>query len=343
MHVHYTDNVTLVTPKRSLLHRSFRIFGVLLVITIPLALLAAGYGYAQLQPPDSFPSGERITIEEGSTVPEIVALFKENNLIRSRDIFYLALVLATDPTTIKASTYRFPEPLNAIELAQRLAEGEFGIDLERFVHYEGERVEQIAERAEIVLEDFDAERFIQLALPGEGRLFPDTYLIPENFSADELYELMIENFEARVGPLRPAIEASNFTEEEVLILASILEREANSRESKRIVSGILQNRLDIDMALQADATIEYALEGPLNELAPGELARNLQELESPYNTYKNTGLPPTPIGNPGLTAIEAVLEPDASSYLFYITGRDGNFYYANNFTEHQANVNAYLR
>lgn len=97
------------------------------------------------------------------------------------------------------------------------------------------------------------------------------------------------------------------------------------------------------MPLQADATIEYVLETPLNELAPGELAENLRALDSPYNTYLYRGLPPTPIGNPGLTAITAVLEPTPSEYFFYITGSDGNFYYAETLDAHNQNVTRYLR
>ena len=92
------------------------------------------------------------------------------------------------------------------------------------------------------------------------------------------------------------------------------------------------------MALQTDASIEYVLDKPLNELVPSDL-----EIDSPYNTYQNPGLPPTPIGNPGLEAIKAVLYPTPSKYLFYITGNDGNFYYAKNFDQHRLNIARYLR
>jgi UPF0755 protein len=121
-------------------------------------------------------------------------------------------------------------------------------------------------------------------------------------------------------------------------LASIIEREANSPESMKMVSGILQNRLTIDMPLQADASIEYILDKPLNALLPEDL-----KIDSPYNTYLNRGLPPTPIGNPGLTAIEAVLEPTLSKYLFYITDETGEFHYAEDFDQHRANIQRYLR
>ena len=110
-----------------------------------------------------------------------------------------------------------------------------------------------------------------------------------------------------------------------------------------MVAGILLSRIVLGMPLQVDAAMEYALATPLQELLPGELALQIRELDSPYNTYKYKGLPPTPIGNPGLTAIEAVLNPKNSDYLFYITGIDGEFYYAETLEEHNQNIARYLR
>jgi len=144
-------------------------------------------------------------------------------------------------------------------------------------------------------------------------------------------------------PLREQIELSPLSEYEALILASIIEREANDEESMKMVSGILQNRLKIGMALQADASIEYTIGTPLNELPPGQLASELRETESPYNTYLNTGLTPTPIGNPGLMAIKAALNPTPSDNFFYITGNDGEFYYAETLKGHNQNIARYLR
>ena len=156
--------------------------------------------------------------------------------------------------------------------------------------------------------------------------------------------MLAQTFVQKVRPLEQASPTSTLvTPREQLILASIVEREANSEESMKMVAGILLNRLELGMPLQADAAIEYAIDTPLNELKPGELASLLQTLESPYNTYKNRGLPPTPIGNPGLQAIDAVLNPTDSEYLFYITGLDGEFYYAETLNEHNLNVDRYLR
>jgi UPF0755 protein len=106
----------------------------------------------------------------------------------------------------------------------------------------------------------------------------------------------------------------------------------------KMVSGILQNRLSIGMALQTDASIEYVLDKPLSELSAEDL-----DLDTPYNTYMYPGLVPTPIGNPGLLAIDAVLNPTPSDFFYYITGNDGNFYYAETFEEHKQNIYKYLQ
>ena len=97
------------------------------------------------------------------------------------------------------------------------------------------------------------------------------------------------------------------------------------------------------MALQADASIEYVIETPLGELPPGQLAESLREIDSPYNTYLYPGLPPTPIGHPGMDAIMAVLEPADTEYFYYITGNDGEFYYAETYNQHLTNIERHLR
>jgi UPF0755 protein len=148
---------------------------------------------------------------------------------------------------------------------------------------------------------------------------------------------MLESFEKHAQTVLNN-NNSGLSAEEVIILASIIEREANTFESMKMISGILQGRMAIGMPLQADASIEYVLDKPLKELTPEDL-----KVDSPYNTYTNKGLPPTPIGNPGTEAIKAVLEPTVSDYVYYITDNEGNFHYAKDFDEHRANVAKYLR
>jgi UPF0755 protein len=263
--------------------------------------------------------------------------------VRSEQLLYYVLVFLHDPADLKASTYVFDEPIDTVSVAKRLTEGDFDTDLVRFTHIEGETVAALAERASAILPEFDKTVFVAQASQHEGKLYPETYFLPVTFTAQELMDLMLETYAETTQPFEEQILASPLTENQVLILASILEREANSPESMGVVSGILQNRLKVGMLLQADATIEYVLDTPLGELPAGQLANELRELDSPYNTYLYHGLPPTPIGNPGLDAITAVLNPTDTPYFYYVTGDDGVFYYAETYDQHLQNIDRYLR
>jgi UPF0755 protein len=290
------------------------------------------------QPPQNFPVGSPIEITPGSGVKEIATQMVTAGVVKSEILLYLAIILYHDPTTIKASTYVFEKPETVYEIARLLTVGDFDSDLIEFTHREGESNEDVANRAAATLTDFDAATFLKIAEGSEGKMFPETYWIPADFSEAALYDKMRATYEETVGPLRPKITESGLSESDVITLASIIEREANSPESMRLVAGILRNRLDEGMYLQVDASIEYALHKPLSELTPEDLTS-----DSPYNTYTNPGLPPTPIGNPGLVSIMAVLAPEASPYFFYITDESGTFHYAKTFDEHKINIARYLR
>lgn len=296
------------------------------------------YGFVQNKPPASFNTPTNVVIEPGTNIKSIASQLEQEGIIKSATLLYLAVVFFFEPTDVKASTYVFDEPLTTYQIAHRLTQGDFDSDLVRFTHIEGERVTSIANRAATVLKNFDSDKFIALAEGSEGKLYPETYFIPEDFSASALYHLMKETFAKKLEPLTSEVEAHTLTLDEILTLASIIEREANSPESMGLVSGILQNRLSINMPLQADASIEYILDKPLQELVPEDL-----DIDSPYNTYIYQGLPPTPIGNPGLTSIEAVLRPTESNYFFYITDTEGVFHYAVTYDGHLDNIERYLR
>ncbi len=289
-------------------------------------------------PPANFDAPTVVTIKEGETAKAITEKLAEQGVVRSQTLLYFMTVLFFDPTDIKASTYVLSEPLSTYEVAERLTRGDFAADLIRFTHIEGEPVKKVADRAAEQLGDFDGEEFMRLASTSEGYLFPDTYFIPATYSEEELFVLMRNHFDDSIAPLESLIAENQYSLEEIIVLASILEREANSIHSLRLVSGILQNRLADGMPLQADASIEYVLDKPLSELTPDDL-----KIESPYNTYLNRGLPPTPIGNPGQDAIEAVLFPTKSDYYFYLTDEQGEFHYARTYDEHLANIERYLR
>jgi UPF0755 protein len=323
-------------PKsKRLLLKLFLVFLVFLVILAFLSFV----GIQNLnKPPETFPINQIVTIEEGTSVKEITALLEEAGVVKSKDLLYYSLILFHEPTSLKASNYRFDQPITTVEVATRLTEGDFDTDLISFTHFEGERASSVARRAALKLSDFNPERFVTNAELNEGKLFPETYFIPLSFTDTDLLKLMLDTFSEKISPYLGEISNHPLSLDEVIVLASIIEREANTKESMKLVSSVLQNRLEIEMALQADASIEYVLNKPLSELTPDDL-----ETDSPYNTYLYRGLPPTPIGNPGIDSIEAVLRPTPTDYFYYLTDSSGTFHFAETYNQHLRNIEIYLR
>src|SRR3989344_3511573 len=280
-----------------------------LVLFIGVLASIGLYLFSYLQtPPSGFVGGATFIVEPGSQTRQIVENLKDSGFVRSELVTLVALRLNFQGESLKAGTYTFNEPLTVPALLKYLIAGEPKSDLLRLTFIEGESAVSYGRRAAAVIPDFDAAAFVDQALLHEGKLFPETYLVPKDFTPEQLLTVLLETFDA------------------------------NSEESMRLVSGILQNRLEIGMALQVDASMEYVLDKPLSELTPEDL-----ELDTPYNTYLYPGLPPTAIGNPGLLAIDAVLNPTPSPYFFYVTGTDGNFYYSVDFEGHRNNIERYLR
>lgn len=333
-----TAEETMPLGQKNLFRKILKLFGFLTAFAVFFTVLLGWYFSYLNNAPDSFPINQSIEIVPGTEIKTIVETLENENVVRSSSFLYYLLALLHDPTDVKASVYIFSEPLTTTEVAERLTEGDFNTNLIRFTHFEGERVTLIAERASKLLPNFDAERFVKEAEPLEGKLFPETYFIPKEYTDEELLQIMRETFEEKTFALQADIEASELSLDEIIILASIIEREANNPESMRLVSSVLQNRLEIGMALQADASIEYVLKKPLSELTPEDL-----DVDSPYNTYLYPGLPPTPIGNPGLDAIKAVLHPAETDYFYYITDEEGIFHYSKNYSGHLRNIETYLR
>lgn len=322
-------------PERMSARRGLSIVALVLITTGILLLV---FLRLQLNPPETFTSTATFEVTKGMSVRDIADAAKSSGVVRSSTILYAILTYSYDPTKIYAGTYVFDEPTSVFGVAQKLADQDTQEDLVRITFPEGIRLTQMAQIAATALPDFNPDEYLINTNELEGRLFPETYFVPETFTALDLIDLQRTTYEENMAPLRADIEKSEFTEQEVLILASIIEREASDEESMKMVSGVLQNRLSINMALQADASIEYTLGKPLGELLPEDL-----KIDSPYNTYLNPGLVPTPIGNPGIMAIKAVLYPTPSNYLFYITAPDGTFYYAETFAGHNQNIARYLR
>lgn len=306
-------------------------------VLVIMALLFAFFWLATT-PPKDFPTNTPINIQRGLSAGAIADLLEEKNVVRSSGLLYLILLSGHDADSIQAGTYLFESPESVFTVANRLTEN-VAANLITLTLPEGFTVREFAAiTASSSLVSFESEEFMAAADDKEGFLFPDTYFVPIDFTAGELFNLQLETYEQKIAPFKEALANHPLGEYGVITLASILEREANDEESMRMVAGILLKRLEENMRLQTDASIEYVLERPLNQLEAEDL-----ELDSPYNTYRYHGLPPTPIGNPGLQAIKAVLEPLESDYYYYLTDAEGTFHYAETYDEHLDNIQRYLR
>ena len=282
-------------------------------------------------PPAAYPSGSLITIPSGTTIAGAGGLLKEAGALRSPLMFELAV--RAGKGSIAAGTYALPERESALSLAYRLSHGKTGLAQARVTIPEGTTVAQAADILKVALRDFDTKGFIALAKQDEGYLFPDTYFFLPGTPPETAVQTMRDNFDRHIAPLETQIRAFGRSEADAVIMASLLEKEARQSETRRIVAGILWKRLAIGMPLQTDAVFGYITGTPTHSPSAAELA-----VDSPYNTYTYKGLPPGPIGNPGAEAIQDAVTPIKTPYLYYVTDKEGNIYYAKTYAEHLANI-----
>jgi len=224
-------------------------------------------------------------------------------------------------------------------ILEKLAHGTLDIWL---TIIEGWRNEEIATLLEKEF-NFSSQDFLNVSQ--SGYMFPDTYAFPKEASAAAVAKIMLSNFQQKFDEnLREAIKKEDLVEEEAIVLASIVEREARYDVDRPMVAGILLNRLRQGMPLQADATVQYALgyQSDSRTWWKKGLARDDLKIDSPYNTYLNIGLPPSPICNPGLATIKAVAYPEKTDYLYYLSDKEGRMHYAKTLDEHNENIRKYL-
>ena len=287
--------------------------------------------------PLDFPVHSIVRVPKGVILGDIAGRLEEKDIIRAPRLFIAAVEFFGDEKKVKSGHYLLNNPENAISLAFRFARGKFGVPAVSVRIPEGFSSHEIIKLFDGRFFNLDRKEFVRLAAENEGYLFPDTYFFYPTMAADEIVEIMRENFNEKTKSLTADILRSEHSQKETIIMASIIEREALKEKDKFLVSGVLWNRIKIGMPLQVDAPFAYISDKSTYELTRADLAGN-----SPYNTYKNRGLPPTPIGNPGLVAIRAAIEPTESSYLYYLSDRSGNVYYAKTFEEHKLNRIKYL-
>ena len=308
----------------------------LVILFIIFLVIAAGFWSSQLGSIGISTESKDIVVAKGQSLSQIADQLQKEKLIKSSLVFQLYVKQQGLAKKLQAGLFKISPSMDAAEIVKVLTSGPEGVWV-RFL--EGWREEEMAEEINKQL-NIDKKEFINLAQ--EGYMFPDSYLFPREATVEYVVDTLKKTFETKfTGELRAKIKAQGLTEDEGVILASIVEREGRSQEVRRMVASILLKRLKIEMGLNADATIQYALGYQTQEKSwwKRHLTSDDLKIDSKYNTYIHAGLPPTPIANPSLSSLQAVAEVDPSTpYLYYYHDSKGNSHYGKTLEEHNQNV-----
>ncbi len=324
------------------------------LIAVVIIILAVYFLGAIFSPPARGEKTIYFKIEPGEGVNKISANLQNYGLIKNGLIFKAYVFLIGSKSKLLAGEHELNTNMNIIDIVKSLATNEDKAKEKKITIIEGWGAKEIADYLEkqqlVKNEEFlkaikiDKWRGDYDFLSGvkaktvEGFLFPDTYRVFADASVDDIIKKMLDNFDKKLtDKMREDIIVQKRNIFEVITLASIVEREGLSENDKKMMADIFWRRINLSMGLQSDATINY-ITGK-NKTRP-----SLDDIktDSPYNTYKYRGLPPGPISNPGLVAIEAAIYPAKNDYLFFLTDKDGRAIFAETYEKHQENIRKYL-
>lgn len=279
---------------------------------------------------------QNFTINKGEGVRQVANNLKAEGLIKDPVIFFLLLKQLGLDGKVQAGEFLLSPSMNASEVAAAL---QIATNDVRVTIPEGKRAQEVADILQEKFPQYDPS-WRQMLVEQEGYLFPDTYSFPKEATIDLIITTMTDNFEKKYASI-PAGRNSNLSKSDIVILASMVEREAKKDEDRPIVASVMLNRIKSDMPLDIDATVQYAI-GTSAKWWPKlmDSPKNIAP-RSPYNTYTNPGLPPGPISNPGVAVLEAVINAPDTDYKFYITDQNGINRYGKTLQEHNANIERY--
>ncbi len=318
-----------IPPRVSVLRKT-----ALVLLVLCGALLALVF-----TPPRNFPAGEIISIPIGATSRDVGHILAQHHVVRSESAFMLSAELLDGSSGLQAGDYAFSRPFFVTEIARRMIRGIYGTAQVKLTFPEGVSAADMALIVQKQIPDFDVKSFLVKATPLEGHLFPNTYFVSRLITPDELIDRMEREFDRQYALVMSSDTSRNVrTQSDNIIMASLLEKEANNRDEARIISGILWKRISRGMPLQVDATFLYRLGKQSKELTLSDLRS-----QDPYNTYTHKGLPPGPIGNPGADMMYAAIHSESSPYWYYLHDANGNVYYAKTLEEHLKNRRLYIK
>ena len=278
-------------------------------------------------------------MKEGDTAKDLIKQIKKIDPYFNEEIAKLYLILTNSDRKIKPCCIPLRSGVNFITLVYQLEH--YKEPLIPVLVFEGMDIFDIADALKELRIIKNSRDFVIYALKNrlEGFLFPDTYLFSHNTKVKEIANKMTENFNKKAKPILS--QATLLTPYKTLILASIIQKEARAKEEMPIIASVFYNRLKRGMPLQADPTVIYALKLKYGKNIRRAPTRNDLDIDSPYNTYKNRNLPPTPICNPGIDAIKAAVYPAKTDYLYFVATGSGKHAFARTLKEHIKNINRY--
>lgn len=282
-------------------------------------------------------------VNRGEPTKTVAARLKNEKLIRNSYLFIAETYRLGLRGKIQAGSFRLSQKMSAGRIASSLTSGKLD---QWLTVVEGLRREEIAGLIEREL-GIGGDDFLSASLGKEGSLFPDSYLVPVGSSAKKVVEMMLANFDKKTREFQSEDSLSNFSFDQLLVIASLVEREAKTDNDRKLVAGIIKKRLTSDWALQIDASSQYI---KANNVCGGNIDCQWWpivgsvdlKIDSPYNTYLNKGLPPRPICNPSLSSIEASVNSISSEYWFYLSDLSGKIQFSRTYEEHQSNIGKYL-
>ncbi len=291
--------------------------------------------------------GEVIEVNSNTSIDSIAESLAQKKLIVSKEVFIIYAKFGPARGRLLPGPYLIKPSSSIREIINNMHSGKIAVS--KITFPEGITINDMAKRWQAAgygkKEDYIAVTkklapeysFVPSSSKQnpEGYLFPSTYKFKVGSSAEVLVRMQYEQFEAQALPLLQQKSVGNLDQNQILTLASIVEKEALTQEDRKLVAGVFLNRIAQNMSLQSDVTVNYATGKTITE--PKDIA-----FVSPYNTYQIKGLPPTPINNPSTNAIEAVLQATPSQYLYFLAGNDGKVYYAENYEKHVENIKKHL-
>jgi len=309
----------------------------------------AGFFYwykNQTKAPSDTETTIRIVISKGASAETIGKTLESEKVIKNAFAFKLYIQYKNLTKKIPTGQFILPQNLSLSEVVETLLKGPTQVWV---TIPEGRRREEYPQFfvSAFSLSDQDAlafsEEFLDLTKNLEGKLFPDTYLFAPDANANLVVKSLSSTFVSKFeSEYQNQIKNSSLNLNEIITLASIIERETKNTSERKIVAGIYLKRLENDWPLQADATVQYIF-GSNNDWWPRPITQEMLDTKSLFNTYLSYGLPPAAISNPGLSSLVAVVEPEDSPYWYYIHDNNGMIHYARDLDEHNANVQKYLR